>query len=66
MGPLRLCAWLYWPALLAMVLWVFIWPLMISPDPDQPGLWRWIVITLVAFMLALLARVVNRARQTLG
>jgi len=60
---LGLCARLYLPSLVAMALWVFVWPLAVSAGPAQPLLWRAALATLVVFLLALGARLLARARR---
>jgi len=54
---------LYLPSIVAMALWVFLWPLAVSSDPVQPLPWRAILLTLTVYLLSLAARLMARARH---
>jgi len=53
----------YWAAVLSMVLWVFIWPVLVSADAQQPQLWPALMGTLVIYLLTLFTRLYLRARM---
>lgn len=63
MHGLRYLTWLYWPTILAMAVWVFVWPLAVSAEPLQPLPWWGMLITLVIYLLALFTRLLRRARE---